>query len=233
MMTKYLISTSSNPYLNLATEQALFDLCAGNTLILFLWQNENTIVVGRNQDPYLECKAEEFLAHGGRIARRRSGGGAVYHDLGNLNFSLICRSEFIDSVSYQEIVASVTKYLGLRTEYNGRNDILIHSRKFSGNAVFDDGVICCQHGTIMVNCDIAKMEYYLTPDKDKMRRNCVKSVSSRVINLSEVKALNVEDVKTAFIASTEAVAIDKIPDAAKVSSIYEVYSDKQWIFGGT
>lgn len=234
MTTKYWVSTCTEPHLNLATEQALFDLCTDDTLILFLWQNENTIVIGRNQNPYLECKVEEFIAKGGKIARRRSGGGAVYHDLGNLNFSLICRSQYTDMVLYHSIVASVMNCLGLKTEFNGRNDILINERKFSGNAVYDDGLICCQHGTILVDCNIDKMGYYLTPDKDKMSRNCVKSVSSRVINLSAVKhQLNISDVKTAFIVATSATALDKIPNDSAINRLYKLYSNKQWIFGGT
>ena len=234
MITKYIVTTNTDPYINLATEQALFDQCENDTLILYLWQNDNTIVIGRNQDPYLECRADEFIADGGRIARRRSGGGAVYHDLGNLNYSVICRAEYADKVSYQRLVASAMEYLGFQTEYNGRNDILIENRKFSGNAVFNDGSICCQHGTLLVDCNISRMEHYLTPNNEKMERNHVRSVSSRVINLSEVKpGLTISEVISAFIESNHAVELTEKPNNDNVERLYAEYSDKKWILGGT
>ena len=91
MKFKYVISETNDPFKNLALEHVLFGAVGSGRVILYLWQNDNTIVIGKNQNINSECRVEEFEKAGGIIARRLSGGGAVYHDLGNLNFSFICR----------------------------------------------------------------------------------------------------------------------------------------------
>lgn len=186
MIYKAYVADSVNPYKNLAIEEFLFRYADKDTNILFLWQNDNTIVIGRNQDARTECKADEFLGSGGKIARRKSGGGAVYHDLGNLNFSIIGVKDNVGSMLYKEILVKLISGYGEAPKYNGRNDIMIGGRKFSGNAVYDNGTIVCQHGTIMVDCDIERMSYFLTPNREKMKRHAIQSVSSRVVNLNEI-----------------------------------------------
>lgn len=201
----YILSDSTDPYRNLAMERALFRYVDEETAILFLWQNDHTIVIGRNQDPYTECRVEEFLSSGGKIAKRSSGGGAVYHDLGNQNFSIIAKKNLIARDEYQHIVVNALKIFGLEVEFNGRNDFLIQGRKFSGNASYSDGGVLCQHGTILVHTDIDKMEYYLTPGAEKLDRNHVKSVKSRVINLRGILGnISVETVRHAIIETVRA-----------------------------
>lgn len=201
----YILSDSTDPYRNLAMERALFRYVDEETAILFLWQNDHTIVIGRNQDPYAECRVEEFLSSGGKIAKRPSGGGAVYHDLGNQNFSIIAKENLIARDEYQHIVVNALKTFGLEVEFNGRNDFLIQGRKFSGNASYSDGRVLCQHGTILVHTDIDKMEYYLTPSAEKLDRNHVKSVKSRVINLRGILGnISVEAVRHTIIETVRA-----------------------------
>lgn len=208
----YVLSDSTDPYQNLAMEQALFQYADEDTAVLFLWQNDNTIVIGRNQDPYVECKAEEFLASGGRIARRRSGGGAVYHDLGNLNFSIICLERLAKKDEYQQLVTKALKTFGFAAEFNGRNDLLIRGKKFSGNAFYTDGKVLCQHGTILIHTDIEKMSYYLTPSTEKLARNHVRSVESRVVNLHDISEnISVEAMRQAMIAVAKAELLICIP----------------------
>ncbi len=233
-MMRYLsyVAASTNPYKNLATEEYLSEFADKDTNILFLWQNHNTIVIGRNQDVENECRVEEFLKSGGKVARRRSGGGAVYHDLGNLNFSLIGEKKNINTLLYKDILIKAISGLGLCPEYSGRNDILVSGRKFSGNAVYDDGKIVCQHGTIMVDCNIEKMTYFLTPDKEKLEKHAVKSVSSRVINLKElVPKVAVEDIIGKMIEQLNAHPLSLAVDG-RADELMKKYQSEEWIYGG-
>lgn len=233
MKYEYLIGTEKNPYRNLAIEQELMDSVRGGTAFLFLWQNEDTIVLGRNQGAESECRIDEFLSTGGTIARRRSGGGAVYHDAGNLNFSIICLQSESEICQYQKIVKDALEVLGIAAEYNGRNDILVEGRKCSGNAVYEDGDALCQHGTLLVNTDIERMEVFLTPDKSKLDRNHVASISSRVINLCEIdSAISIEKAKMAFIQAVQAVPSVTSPEEDRLDELMAFYGSRSWVYGG-
>ena len=233
MEYKYVISDSTDPYENLAFEQGLFGLADRGQVILYLWQNDHTIVIGRNQNVFAECRADEFLTEGGRIARRRSGGGAVYHDLGNLNFSVISRETAPERVDYRPLLAKALKKFGVAVEANGRNDLLVAGRKFSGSAVYDDGMILCQHGTILVKADIAKMTHYLTPDQSKLDRNHVNSVASRVRNLSEVsEEITVENVREALICAAGATLLPCLPKKDELQRQAKFFGSARWIIEG-
>lgn len=233
MQFNYMISDSRNPYKNLAIEQCLFEYGKEERGILFLWQNENTIVIGKNQNVFSECKAEEFTASGGLIARRRSGGGAVYHDRENLNFSFICKSTEVKKDFYCKVIMDALKAFDLKIAFNGRNDLTIDGKKFSGNAAFEDGTISCQHGTILIATDIEKMAYYLTPDASKLERNHVKSVSSRVVNLCEInKKITVASMQDAIIKATNAKPLQFEIEKEKIERKKKFFSAKEWIYGG-
>lgn len=233
MKYRYVQSDSYNPYWNLAYEQSLFLMAGPDTVVLFLWQNNHTIVAGRNQDIYSECRVEEFEANGGTIARRKSGGGAVYHDLGNLNFSIICRETSAGENRYQDLLIRVLRRFSFQAEFNGRNDLLLNGAKFSGNAVWRSGGVVCQHGTVLISCDIGKMEYYLTPDKDKLNRNHVKSVSSRVVNLGGLNSrVSVDSIRQAMIEETAAKKMDGFPKERDVEQAVRFFRRQEWIYGG-
>lgn len=227
----YIISDTTDPYWNLAMEEALFEYADEETTILFLWQNDHTIVIGRNQDAYIECKVDQFLADGGQLARRRSGGGAVYHDLGNLNFSIICLEAAAKKTEYQQLVAKTLEYFGLEVLFNGRNDLLVFGKKFSGNAFYINGRVLCQHGTILVNTDIKKMSYYLIPNNEKLNRNNVKSVASRVVNLNSLSAnVTVEQIQQAMIYTVKAKLLQAELEKKKIDRMMTFYKNKEWIF---
>ena len=229
----YMISDKSDPYWNLAMEESLFEYADEETAILFLWQNAHTIVIGRNQDAYTECKVEQFLADGGQLARRCSGGGAVYHDLGNLNFSIICLEDAAKRTEYQQLVAKTLEHFGLKVMFNGRNDLLVFDKKFSGNAFYTNGRVLCQHGTILVNTDIEKMSYYLTPNKEKLNRNYVKSVASRVINLSSLlPAITIQKIQQTMIYTAKAKVLQAKAEKKRIDRLTTFYKSKEWIFQG-
>ena len=222
-----------SPYRNLAIEQKLMDHVPDETVILFLWQNHDTIVIGRNQDVNTECRADEFLKDGGQIARRMSGGGAVYHDRGNVNYSIICRAEYEKDCQYHYLLKKALSVLTIDAEYNDRNDLTVQGKKISGNAVYVLGDIVCQHGTVLVATDIQRMSYYLTPDVSKLSRNKVKSVKSRVENISVFDpGIGVEDVKQALIKAANAEPLEFMPDMNAVDELTNFYGSTKWIFGG-
>ncbi|SDW87252.1 lipoate-protein ligase [Lachnospiraceae bacterium KHCPX20] len=233
MRFKYLIGTETDPYRNLATEQALLKFVSDGTAVLYLWQNDNTIVIGRNQDIDNECRADKFLAEGGRIARRRSGGGAVYHDMGNLNFSILSAGSQYESVAYQNIIMKALGVFGIESEYNGRNDIMVAGMKCSGNAVYQDGNMLCQHGTLLIDTNIRRMTEFLTPEKSKLDRNHVSSISSRVVNLKEVcDRVNVKSMIQAFVSSTDAEEMECAPSKEVIEKLTAFYKSREWVFGG-
>ena len=232
-MYKYICSENTSPYYNLALERSLFDFVDEDTVILYLWQNSHTIVIGKNQNAYAECKVDEFIKDGGTLARRPSGGGAVYHDLGNLNFSIICKESIAKEHTYQRIVKDALSYFGIVSEFNGRNDLTVDDKKFSGNAFYVKDDVLCQHGTILINSDFKELSKYLTPDISKLERNHVKSVESRVVNLSEISdKITVESMKEAMIKATNAVKLGKAPTESKVEEYKKIFENDEWILEG-
>lgn len=184
---KYIISNQNNPYKNLALEEYLLKNVLENQCILYLWQNEKTVVIGKNQNPWKECKIEALAEDGGSLARRLSGGGAVFHDLGNLNFTFIVRKDNYDVEKQLQVILNAVKNLGIPAEKCGRNDITVDGRKFSGNAFYSDGTNNYHHGTILVNVDMSMLSNYLNVAKAKLESKGVNSVRSRVVNLIEYK----------------------------------------------
>lgn len=232
-MYKYVCSENTSPYYNLALERSLFDFVDEDTVILYLWQNSHTIVIGKNQNAYAECKVDEFIGAGGTLARRPSGGGAVYHDLGNLNFSIICKESIAKEHTYQRIVKEALRFFGIVSEFNGRNDLTVDDKKFSGNAFYVKDDVLCQHGTILINSDFKELSKYLTPDISKLERNHVKSVESRVVNLSEISdKITVESMKEAMIKATNAVRLGKAPTESKVEEYRKIFENDEWILEG-
>lgn len=175
-----------DPYENLAAEKRLMDSVQPGQCILYLWQNQNTVVIGRNQNPWAECRTTVLEEEGGHLARRLSGGGAVFHDLGNLNFTfLMCREDY-DLDKQLEVIRQAVLLAGIQAEKSGRNDLLADGRKFSGNAFYQSREHAYHHGTILIDVDSEKLSRYLSPPKAKLAAKGVTSVRSRVVNLKEL-----------------------------------------------
>lgn len=192
------------PYGNLAMEEYLLNQLKKGECILYLWQNQHTVVVGRNQNPWKECHCESLKKDGGFFARRLSGGGAVYHDLGNLNFTFLINREDYDIVRQTTIVLDAMKRLGIHAVKTGRNDITVDGKKVSGHAYYETREKCYHHGTIMVSVDTQNLNRYLRVDMKKLKSNGVNSVQSRVGNLCDYADVSIGEMKHSLKESFEA-----------------------------
>ena len=237
--TRIYISDSTCPYHNLAIEEHLLHLVEDGECILYLWQNKHTVVIGRNQNALKECNTEKLEADGGKLARRLSGGGSVYHDLGNLNFTFLVKERDYDVDRQLSVIVRALEDFGLKAEKTGRNDLCIDQRKFSGNAFYRHLGRCYPHGTIIVDVDLENMTKYLNVSRDKLRSKGVSSVKSRVVNLKELNnSINIPDLKRALIkafaeiygAEPESIP-DRDLDREEIKKLEEKYASHKWLFG--
>lgn len=197
---------SNDPHYNLAVEQHLLETVKEGQCILYLWQNQNTVVIGRNQNPWKECRTTLLAEEGGHLARRLSGGGAVFHDLGNLNFTFLVPQEDYSLDRQFTVIQEAVRSLGIPAEKSGRNDVLSEGRKFSGNAFFKHNGKAYHHGTLLVDVDMAKLSRYLNPSKAKLQSKGVDSVRSRVVNLKELNPeLTIDSLKAALLCAFKEV----------------------------
>jgi len=233
----FYISNDFDPYANLAREKYLFDEVDGETFILYLWQNQNTVVIGKNQNALAECRTELLESEGGHLARRLSGGGAVFHDLGNLNFTFLCATENFDVDKQLSVIQRACALAGIATERSGRNDVLADGRKFSGNAFYHSKGHSYHHGTLMIAADTEKMTRYLTPPKAKLEAKGVKSVRSRVVNLTELAptltcARMKEHLLTAFreVYGLPHEPLDEIKDE-NIAEFTALFGSRAYLYG--
>lgn len=241
-MTKELYIVSSDktiPYRNLALEEYLLRNLPKTAVCLYLWQNRHTVVVGRNQNCFAQCDVAALEKSGGFLARRLSGGGAVYHDLGNLNFTFLACGDHYNLDRQFEVIQQALLGLGLQVEKSGRNDLTIEGFKFSGNAFYSTQDRHYHHGTIMVNANIEEMSKYLTVSAEKLKAKGVDSVRARVSNLCAFSpGLTVEQVLQALTCAFEDVYggqaagwPDSLLTDAKFAGYTQKYASDEWRYG--
>lgn len=196
----YLETESRDPYYNLAFEEYVFEKLDKTKSYFMLWQNDNTIVVGKYQNTAEEINQQYVDEHGIRVARRLSGGGAVYHDTGNLNFTFIVDKKNVEDFQFEVFVQPVIRTLakmGVEAEFNGRNDITIDGMKFSGNSQYMKWGRVMHHGCIMLDSNLTNVADALRVKEAKFESKSVKSVRSRVttINAHTPRKFTMEEFK--------------------------------------
>lgn len=234
-----LVSTSTDASFNLALEELLTSFFSEE--IIMLWRNRNAVIVGRNQNTAAEIDPGFVRENDIQVIRRMTGGGAVYHDLGNINYTIVANERQLDPEAFARNaspVLEVLKNLGLPAEFSGRNDIQIDGKKISGSAktVLNDRTLF--HGTLLFSADLSILGKVLTPDPEKIQAKGIKSVRSRVANIREfLPEMELEsffgELKTQLIALTGAVetAIPEELTAAAEALAESKYRTWLWNYG--
>lgn len=181
------VSTLTDPHLNLAIEDSLLQSVTEGERVLFLYRNRDSVVIGRHQNPWIECDLKLMRSDGVLLARRQSGGGAVFHDLGNTNYSLISSRAAYDEERGFAVVLDGLRNLGLEVERNERNDLVHRGRKFSGSAFRHRRGRSFQHGTLLVAANLDRLTRYLSAPLRRIEAKGTASVRSGVVNLSEIR----------------------------------------------
>ncbi len=227
-------SFSFNPYENLGAEAYLLETCPQDTLRFYLWQNAHTVVIGKNQHADSEVFVSALQDDQGFLARRSSGGGAVYHDLGNLNFTFIAPTGIFDIQKQMEMIALALRHAGVNAQVNGRNDIEIDGAKVSGNAFAHNKDRHLHHGTLLVSVDKMKLAKYLNVNPKKLKRKNVTSVVSRIVNLRDLIDIDIRRLKTLLFASAEEYTHCsglKMPfPVEEGKSFMSQYASQDWLF---
>ena len=241
LIGRIIYSNSFNPWFNLALEEYLLENAKDNEIIFYLWQNANTVVIGSNQNPWKECNIEALNNEEGKLARRLSGGGAVYHDMGNLNFTFITSKDNFNIEKQLSVIIDAVGKFNVEALFSGRNDIEVEGKKFSGNAFYYGEENSYHHGTLLLDVDKSKLSRYLQVSKEKIQSKGIDSVKSRVVNLKELNSdIDISSLKKALVESFKKIynlnAEEFIAEEEKfneIKELYKKYSSWQWIYGET
>lgn len=239
---KYIDWRATDPQLNLAFEEYVFNQMDTNESYFLLWQNDNAVIVGKHQNTIEEINQEYVGQNSIKVVRRLSGGGAVYHDLGNLNFTFIVNDNSKDQFEFQTFtrpLVDALKTLGVNAEFNSRNDIAIDGKKFSGNSQYSKRGRILHHGTILFNSNLATIQSALKVKKDKIESKGIKSVKSRVTNIVDYldEGYTLENFKAALLAAMfENENLEKITlSEQEIQAIEQLKADKyatwDWNYG--
>ena len=232
---------STDPYFNIATDEFIFKNMQEDCFML--WRNDNAIIVGKHQNTLAEINIDYVKEKGIKVVRRLSGGGAVYHDLGNLNFTFTRtgeNTEVVDFERYTKPIIEVLNNMGIPAKFEGRNDLTIEGRKFSGNAehVFKNKVL--HHGTILYSSEMKDVSGALKINPLKYKDRAVKSIPKRVTNVSNhmKQPMNLEDftqrIMDHVLSTFEGAQIYEFTesDLAQIQKIRDdKYSTWEWNFG--
>ena len=245
---KVILSDSVNPYLNLATEEWIFHEMEPTAQTLFLWRNDQTVVIGRSQNPWSECNLTKMKEDGVQLARRGTGGGAVFHDLGNTNFTFLSPKDAYKRENNVAIIQNALAKVGIKSMASGRNDLLLEAedgpRKFSGSAYREKRDRAFHHGTLLLHADLSRLANYLTPNPKKLQAKGKESVRMRVANLTEhAPQLNHEKIVELIVesfenfyggkATVERLSLDTLQAIPELKARHDALSAWDWLYGNT
>lgn len=240
MRNLWYVSPTQDGWQNLAMDEWFLDHLGPEDMLLYFYVNRNAVIIGKNQNPWKECDLGAMDRDGVQLVRRITGGGAVYHDSGNLNFSFIAGEGRYDVQRQLNLILEAVRAFGIPCDFSGRNDLLADGKKFSGNAFCARGAIRQHHGTLLLRSDLGRLQNYLQVDPRKMKAKGISSVRSRVCNLSEFTPdVTIESmlqaIRQAFAVHygpVEDVALTQ-EDLAQMAPYYEKQRSWQWRLGKT
>ena len=231
-------SKNGDAWKNLAIDKYFLENLNEDDILLYFYVNHNAVIIGKNQNAWKECALDAMEQDDVQLVRRHTGGGAVFHDNGNLNFSFIMHERIYDQARQAAVIMRALEKFGIHTELSGRNDILANGRKFSGNAF---GVYHCMrshHGTLLIDADLNRLSKYLQVSPKKIQSKGIDSVRSRVCNLKELQPeITVEKVKETLAFEFEQeygkAQVFVFPPSAdeKVDKLYQEQVSWEWRLG--
>ena len=245
---KVFLSNIHDPWFNLATEDWIFREMDPNSRALYLWRNHESVVIGRFQNPWLECHTEKMEQDGVKLVRRQSGGGTVYHDLGNMNFTFFCGKKDFSKQQHHSILNRAIHHFDIPSYATSRNDILVDDRegpkKISGSAFKEKRDRSFHHGTLLIDANLHRLQDYLNPATRKMVGKGVQSVRSNVANLRDFNpTINAEKLTRVIIhqfcdfyqndCQIQHLDESSLTQIPCLNDYYEKLKDWKWRFGET
>lgn len=244
-----ILSNSKDPYINHAVEEILFTTYVDYEQILFLWINDPAVIFGRNQNPFREIDVCFAQSKGIQLLRRVSGGGTVYHDAGNINYSFIEHASIYDETSHFGIIKDAIEKFGVTLSVSQRKDLSVDGKKISGSAFYLKGMRRLHHGTLLIDVDLETLWNSLKVNDDVFKSRfigsrSIPSVPSQVVNLKQLKPeIKVPDVMNAIVDSFYSanaygvtnLTMHEVFEAHEpaITKLMNRHASWEWVFGET